>query len=42
MIEMNRRDMTRFEELNKIMEKGETQDGFSLFTDDVTEDLKYK
>ena len=39
---MNRRDLARFEELNKIMEKGEAQDSFSLFIDDVTEDLKYK
>ena len=39
---MNRRDLKRFVDINKVVEKRETEDGFSFFTDDVTEDLEYK
>ncbi len=38
---MNRRDMSKFVNLNEVMEKRE-EESFSFFTDDVTEDLKYK
>ena len=39
---MNRRDLKRFVDINKLVEKRETDDRFSFFIDDVTEDLKYK
>ena len=39
---MNRRDLTRYEDVNKIIIKREKEDRFSFFVDDVTEDLKYK
>ena len=40
---MNRRDLPRFVEISKIVKKDEkTEDSFIFFTDDVTEDLKYK
>ena len=39
---MNRRDLTRFVELKKVLEDEEREDDFSFFRDDVTEDLNYK
>ena len=39
----SRRGSQRFVEISKIVEKDEkTEDSFSFFIDDVTEDLKYK
>ena len=40
--EMNRRDLINFVDIKKEAEKIEREDSFSFFTDDVTEDLKYK
>ena len=39
---MNRRDLQTYDEIEKILNKREKEDSFSFFTDDVTEDLKYK
>ena len=38
--EMNRRDMWKFADMKEVME--ETEDVFSFFVDDLTEDLYYK
>jgi len=39
---MNRRDLRRFIELKEVLYEREKEEGFSFFTDDVTEDLNYK
>jgi len=39
---MNRRDLQKFVDLKEITKKAETEESFGFFTDDVTEDLKYK
>ena len=38
---MNRRDISNFVDLRKELKETE-EESFSFFTDDVTEDLKYK
>lgn len=39
---MKGRNSTKYEDINKVINKRETEDRLSFFIDDVTEDLKYK
>jgi len=39
---MNRRDLARFEDINKVLGKKGQKDDFSLYVDDLSEDLQYK
>ena len=39
---MNRRDLPKFVELNEVLENSEVEEGFSFFTEEITEDLSYK
>mgnify|MGYP001615257372 CR=1 FL=1 len=39
---MKRRDLPTFEEIEDILINNKKEEGFSFFTDDITEDLKYK
>ena len=39
---MNRRDLTRFEDIDNILDKRKQKEDFSLYVDDLSEELQYK